>query len=223
MLEKLKHFFKKNLKIILLLLALTIIFLSPIKKYLFQLDLSEYFKTFKNSPFAPLIFIGFYVISVLFALPGLPVTLLSGALFGFGLGAIVTVVGSNLGIQLTFLISRYFGKALVPYLSKRFPYMGVMDKKIKNNGLRVIIAMRLIPVVPFNAINYLAGFTSLKYKDFAFGSFVGMLPASLLYVYFGASAIDVKDNPAGLILSVVLLILFTIISVVVKNKTEGKE
>ncbi|MFA9422006.1 MAG: TVP38/TMEM64 family protein [Sedimentibacter sp.] len=220
---KIKKNLKNNLKIVLLVVVLVVIFLSPLKKYLFQLDLPEYFKTFTDNPFAPIIFIGFYIASVLLVLPGLPMTILAGALFGFKLGSIVTVVGSNIGIQLTFMISHYFGKALMPFLSKRFPYLGVMDKKIKNNGLRVMITMRLIPIIPFNAINYLAGLTSLPYKDFAFGSLVGMLPGSLLYVYFGSSAIEVKDNPAGLILSVVLLILFTIISIAVKKRTASDD
>lgn len=214
---------RKHFKLILLIGLMILVMLSPIRNNLMQMNIPELIKSFAGSPIAPFIYIGFYIVAVIFAFPGLPLTVLSGAMFGFGLGTLVTVVGSNLGTLVTFLISRYFGGELMPFLTRRYPYFKEMDEKLKHNGFRVMVTLRLLPLIPFNAINYLAGLTSVSYRDYALGNLVGMLPASMLYVYFGVTAMESQGNPKGLMLSILLLLLFTGMSTLFKKKQSKKE
>lgn len=191
---------------------------SPLKEILMNMNIPDRIRELGSNPWAPLIYTGFYMAGVLFAIPGLPMTVMSGALFGFGVGTVVTVIGANLGTQLTFALSRYFGSDFTTFLTRRYPYLGQLDKQLRQNGFRVLVTLRLLPVVPFNAINYLAGLTSISYRDYTLGNLLGMLPGTMLYVYFGASAMD-TDNPAGMILSVALLTLFTVVSTRIKKKS----
>lgn len=217
------NFLKRHLRIIVFIGVILLLLLSPVRQYLLQINIVEIIKSFAGKPIAPLLYIGFYIVGVIFAFPGLPLTVLSGAMFGFELGTLVTVIGSNLGIQVTFFISRYFGSTLMPFLMRRYPYFKEMDQKLQHNGFRVMVTLRLLPIIPFNAINYLAGLTSVSYKDYTMGNLVGILPATMLYVYFGATAIESQGNPKGLILSIVLLILFTGISTVIKRMQMKKK
>ena len=216
------NFLRRHIKFIVFIAIILLFTLSPIRNNLLQMNLPERIKTFAGNPLAPFLYVGIYILGVLLAFPGLPLTVLAGAMFGFGLGTLVTVLGSNLGIQLTFLISRYFGGELMPFLTHRYPYFMQMDQKLKHNGFRVMVTLRLLPIIPFNAINYLSGLTSVTYRDYTLGNLVGMLPGSMLYVYFGTTAIESRQNPQGLIFSILLLVFFTGISAVIKKKQRNK-
>ena len=216
------NFLRRHIKFIVFIAIILLFTLSPIRNNLLQMNLPERIKTFAGNPLAPFLYVGIYILGVLLAFPGLPLTVLAGAMFGFGLGTLVTVLGSNLGIQLTFLISRYFGGELMPFLTHRYPYFKLMDQKLKHNGFRVMVTLRLLPIIPFNAINYLSGLTSVTYRDYTLGNLVGMLPGSMLYVYFGTTAIESRQNPQGLIFSILLLVFFTGISAVIKKKQRNK-
>ncbi len=210
--------YDKQVKLLALVVILGIIAFSPLKEILMNRNIPDRIRELGSNPWAPLIYAGFYMAGVLFAIPGLPMTVMSGVLFGFGMGTAVAVIGSNLGTQLTFALSRYFGSDLTTFLTRRYPYLGQMDKQLRHNGFRVLVTLRLLPVVPFNAINYLAGLTSISYRDYTCGNLLGMLPGTMLYVYFGASAMD-TDNPAGMILSVALLLIFTVAGALIKKKS----
>ncbi len=216
-------FLRKHLKFIIFIGIIILLALSPVRNILLQMNLDETIKSFAGRPTAPFVFIGLYIVGVIFAFPGLPLTVLAGAMFGFGLGTLVTVIGSNIGIQVTFLISRYFGGELMPFLARRYPYFKEIDQKLKHNGFSVMVTLRLLPIIPFNAINYLAGLTTVSYRDYIMGNLVGMLPGSMLYVYFGATAMESQGNPKGLILSIILLLLFTGVSFAFKKKQRKKE
>ncbi|MDW7662553.1 MAG: TVP38/TMEM64 family protein [Bacillota bacterium] len=216
------RYLRKHMKFIVFVGIILLLTLSPIRNNLSQMNIPEKIKAFAGNPIAPFIYIGFYILGVIFAFPGLPLTVLSGAMFGFGVGTLVTVIGSNLGIQITFLISRYFGGELMPFIIRRYPYFKEMDQRLNRNGFRVMVTLRLLPIIPFNAINYLSGLTSVAYKDYTMGNLIGMLPASMLYVYFGATAMESQGNPFGLILSIIMILIFTGVSTVIKKKQSKK-
>ena len=120
--------------------------------------------------------------------PGTPLTLLSGSLFGHVFGTIIALVGNTIGASLAFLLARY---VLRDYMVKKFwtkyPRIKEYDQKLKEKGLSTVIALRLIPLFPFNALNFLLGVTSIPFKKYVIGSFVGMIPGTFLFVYFGES------------------------------------
>lgn len=172
----------------------------------------------QENPWAPFIYIALYIVGVVFALPGLALTVIAGPIFGFWKGTLLVVIASNIGCQMTFWISRWLGQEFVERFIRSESFLEKVSDKIERNGFMVMLYLRLIPLFPFNAINYLSGLTSIKHRDYTIATFVGMLPATMVYVYLSASAAEIKDNPLGLIVSVVVLIVFTVATTMIKRR-----
>lgn len=120
--------------------------------------------------------------------PGTPLTLLSGSLFGHFYGTILSLVGNTLGALLAFLLSRYvFREYVEQNVLARYPRIREYEARLTRNALSTVIVLRLIPLFPFNGLNFLLGVTGISLRDYAIGSFVGMIPGTFLFVYFGES------------------------------------
>jgi len=211
-------FFKKYYKLLILIIAIMVIFFSPLRDYIDIDKMVDILNKVKNDPYAPVIYVLFYIGGVVLFLPGMALTLLSGVLFGFWKALILVVIGSNVGCQITFFISRFLGRDFVQKFIKAESFIDKVSEKIKSNGFLVIFYLRIIPLFPFNMTNYVSGLTPVKYKDYTFATFFGMLPATILYTYLASSATDIKDNYTGIIIAVVALILFTVIISFIKRR-----
>ena len=207
-------------KILMLLIMSGVIFVSPIRDLITMDHLTLVINQIKEEPLAPLYYVLLYVVGVVFAVPGIALTILAGPIFGLWKGILVVLIGANLGCQITFFLSRFLGRDFVYKFVKADSLVDRLSKKIENNGFWVILSLRLLPVFPFNVINYVSGLTSLRYRDYTLGNFFGMLPGTCVYVYFSYTASDVKDNPWNLAIAVVMLILFTLVVTVIKKKVK---
>lgn len=137
---------------------------------------------------AACILIGLKIVATTLGLPGTPLTLLAGSLFGKLFGTIVALIGNTLGATAAFLLSRYvFRDYVSTHILSNYPKIKLYDEKIKHKGFSTVIALRLIPLFPFNALNFLLGVTSIPLKRYILGSFIGMIPGTFIFVYFGES------------------------------------
>ncbi len=177
----------------------------------------------RGNPFAPFIFILIYAVSVTFAVPASALTLISGPLFGFWQGLILTIIASNLGCHITYWFSKILGKDVIFKYIKPGSFMDTATKKAQENGFIFMMYVRLLPIFPFAAVNYLTGLLNIKYKHYAIATFLGMLPGSAVYVYLGYSASNIQDNPIGLIISIAVLVLFTVVVTLAKKFGEKKQ
>lgn len=120
--------------------------------------------------------------------PGAPLTLLTGSLFGKLYGTVISIIGNTLGASLAFLLSRYvFYDYVQTKLLKKYPKIKKYEERLEKRGFSTVIALRLIPLFPFNALNFLFGVTNISFKTYFIGSFIGMIPGTFMYVYFGES------------------------------------
>ncbi len=143
----------------------------------------------------------FIPVCVLF-LPGSPLTLFGGFAFGKTLGGFLAVtacisVGSTLGACVSFLIGRTVLREWVESRVASNPRFRVLDAAVRSRGFRIVLLARLSPVLPFNLLNYALGVTSVSFRDYALGSWLGMLPGTMLFVYLGATLGDLADVVAG--------------------------
>lgn len=107
---------------------------------------------------------------------------------GVLLGTCAVFVGASLGAIAAFLLGRYlFRDGCVGRLTQRYTVFAALDNALEKKGLRIMILLRLSPIVPFNALNYIAGVTGIKFWHYCLACF-GMLPGTILYVFLGASA-----------------------------------
>jgi uncharacterized membrane protein YdjX (TVP38/TMEM64 family) len=139
-------------------------------------------------PLTPIYLILSKILGAILLFPGAPLTLLSGSLLGNFWGSIVAIIGNTLGAGAAFLIARYLFK---DYIQKKFlpkyPKISEYEKKFLENGLSTVIFLRLVPLFPFNILNYLLGITKVSFKDYILGTFVGIIPGTIAFVYLGES------------------------------------
>jgi len=143
-------------------------------------------------PFAPLVFIFLYILATLFFLPGTPFSLAAGFLFGTAKGTVIVVIGATIGATGAFLFSHFLGEQFVErFLKDKFKKLYEYDKKIESAGLSVMLFLRLIPLFPFNGLNFAMGLTKMKWWQFVIGTFIGIIPGTFVYVNLGATGFNI--------------------------------
>jgi len=144
----------------------------------------------------PLAFVAAYAIAAVAFVPGSLLTLAAGALFGLGRGVAIAFVGATVGATLAFLVARYAARARVEQAVRGDARFAAIDRAIGRDGRRIVFLLRLSPIFPFNLLNYGLGLTTVRLRDFVVAS-IGMLPGTLLYVYYGKLAGDVAALAGG--------------------------
>ncbi|HDY88242.1 MAG TPA: TVP38/TMEM64 family protein [bacterium] len=134
------------------------------------------------------VFIVIYVAATVAAVPGSAITVIAGALFGSLLGVIIVSIASTTGATLCFLIARYFVRDSIARMFSSNKSFLRLDKLTDEHGAVIVALTRLVPIFPFNILNYGFGLTSVKFIDYLFWSWLCMLPGTVLYVV-GADAV----------------------------------
>lgn len=144
----------------------------------------------------PLVFIAGYVVAVVAFVPGSILTLAAGAIFGIGAGVVYVFVAATLGASAAFLVSRYVARGAVEQRLAGNAKFAAIDRAVGEQGRRIVFLLRLSPAFPFTLLNYALGLTRVRLADYVVAC-VGMLPGTLLYVYYGKLAGDVAALAGG--------------------------
>ncbi|MEJ7758127.1 MAG: TVP38/TMEM64 family protein [Gemmatimonadaceae bacterium] len=140
-------------------------------------------------PLAPVVFIAGYIAATVAFVPGSILTLAAGAIFGLVRGTIYVFIGATLGAAAAFLVARYIARPVVEKKLAGNERFQRIDQIIEKEGGKMVVLMRLSPLLPFNALNYALGISKVGFLPYFLGS-VGMIPGTLLYVYYGKLAGD---------------------------------
>ncbi len=147
-------------------------------------------------PWGPLVYVLGYTVATVAMVPGSILTLAAGALFGLAGGTVVAFLGAATGSVAAFLVSRHAARGAVErYLAHR-PRFAAVDRAVALRGRKVVFLLRLSPLVPYNVLNYVLGITRVRLGDYVIAS-LGMIPAEMLYVYYGKLAGDVLVLAGG--------------------------
>lgn len=160
---------------------------------------------------APVIFILIYIVATVLFLPGSVFTLAGGVIFGPVLGVLYNLTGATLGAAAAFLIARYLS---ADWVSQR---AGGKLKQLINGveaeGWRFVAFVRLVPLFPFNLLNYALGLTKIRFIEYFFASFIFMLPGATAYTYIGYAGREAISGDEGFINNI--LIALALLAVVV--------
>lgn len=167
---------------------------------------------------APIIYILIYAIAPSLFLPGLPITIVGGILFGPFWGVVYAITGATIGACVAFLVSRYLAREWVAE-RLRSPRWRRLDDAVERHGWRVVAFTRLIPLFPFNLLNYAFGLTKIRFVHYAVTSFLAMLPACIAFIVFSSSLLDLIRGKMSLtfIVGVVLVAVVSMIPVFYKR------
>jgi uncharacterized membrane protein YdjX (TVP38/TMEM64 family) len=127
-------------------------------------------------------YVGLYIVAVVAAVPGLPISIAGAAIFGAFKGVILVSIGSTLGASLAFLIARYLARdAVYRRLSENDKFRR-LDRLTEQHGAVIVAITRLVPLFPFNLLNYGYGLTRIPFWTYAFWSWLCMLPGTIVYL-----------------------------------------
>jgi uncharacterized membrane protein YdjX (TVP38/TMEM64 family) len=135
-------------------------------------------------PAAPVAFILIYAFAVVALIPASLLTIAGGAVFGLFRGVIYSLIGATLGSTGAFLIGRYAARRLVARRLAAMPRFVAIERAVSARGRRIVLLLRLSPVMPFNFLNYALGLTTISVWDFMFAS-LGTVPGAVVYAYAG--------------------------------------
>lgn len=145
----------------------------------------------------PLVFMAIYAVATVFFLPGSLLTLAGGALFGPVWGTLYNLTGATLGAALAFLIARYLAGDWVQARSG-----GILKRLVTGveaEGWRFVAFTRLVPVFPFNLLNYALGLTRIPFLHYLIATSVCMAPGALAYTWLGYAGREAAGGGEGLI------------------------
>ncbi|WP_081975496.1 TVP38/TMEM64 family protein [Modestobacter caceresii] len=135
-------------------------------------------------PAAPAAFVLLYAVVTLAPLPKNVLTVIAGLLFGLVEGTVLVLVGALLGAVAAFGLGRVLGRDAVDRITGH--RVTRIDALLRRHGFLAVLGVRLVPVLPFTAINYAAGLTAVRNRDYFIGTALGIIPGTIAYASLGA-------------------------------------
>ena len=168
---------------------------------------------------APLILFLFQSLQAIIPiLPGSVITIASGIILGGVIGSIISLFGALVGAIAVFYISKYFGREFVGWLIHRKD-LGKYDEMFKKNGLVITFLLRAIPFVDFGFASYMISTSSISFRDYFFGTLLGSIPTTIVYVYYGSKFLQYPILFS--ILGIILLMIFIILPYIPQMEFKG--
>lgn len=141
---------------------------------------------------APLIYITIYTIATILVLPSTVLNLTGGAIFGPWLGTLWTSIAAIIAAVVAFAFTRTVGREIIAQkLAGRWQSM---DAEISQGGLFYMFAIRLLPIIPYGLVNFAAGLTSIRFRDYLIGTILGTVPGVLPFVMLGNSGLQARKT-----------------------------
>lgn len=217
-----KSFLRLLIFVLILAVAGTLSRYFGLMQYLEQERLKEWVDSFGG--IAPLIYILIFATAPSLFLPGLPITLAGGVIFGPLWGTVYASIGSTLGAGIAFLIARYFArKQIEALLGPRFQ---AVDEGVQKRGWIYVATTRLIPLFPYNLLNYAFGLSKIRFLEYLLTSWICMLPATAAYVIFSSSLLGLLQGRVSgeMVIGFLLILLVSALPFVIKKvqKRKGK-
>jgi len=163
-----------------------------------QIDATALERWIQNAGVAgPLLFMLLYILATVLFLPGSVLTLTGGVLFGPVLGTLYNLTAATIGAAVAFLVARYLASSWVE--KKIGGRLKQLKEGIETEGWRFVAFVRLVPLFPFNLLNYALGLTRIKLWHYIVTSYVCMLPGAFAYTYLGYAGREAIAGNEGII------------------------
>lgn len=134
---------------------------------------------------APIAFVLIYAALTVALVPGWVSSVAAGALFGAAWGTLLTLLGAILGATVAFMVARRLGRArLQARGGRRFDSL---DRWVERHGFLAVLYVRLVPLFPFNAVNYAFGVTAVRGRDYLAATALGIIPGTFAFVALGST------------------------------------
>ena len=157
--------------------------------------------------FAPMIYVLCFAILPIFLFP---VPVLAVVAVGLFAGSLYTIIGAMINSVLMFYIARFLGFRAVSDFTQNSKSKILKTLGEPGGKFSLILILRLMPLVPYNALNYACGVMNVSLREYVVATFVGIVPATFIMVNLGEKALDMRSN--GFIIACVLMAALVVLS-----------
>ena len=147
-------------------------------------------------PWGPVLFILLYAVAAVVLAPAFFLTVAAGAIFGVWKGSLIVFVGASLGASAVYGLAAPLARSRWVEWITRDPRVAAVRTAVRGEGVWVMFLLRLSPLVPYILLNYALALSGVRYRDFLI-ALVGMIPAIVMYAYYGKVVGDVAMLAAG--------------------------
>lgn len=159
-------------------------------KNLNPVSIRDYIQSFGK--LSVLVYVLAYTLNTISVFPPIaPLSLTAGLAFGAVWGAIYLMLSALIGTSITFMLSRFFVRDLIEKILKG--KLKNLDEKLQRNGFFTILFFRVIPLVPYEILNYAPGLSKIKFKDYFFATLLGLIPGVVIAAFFGGSLGEISS------------------------------
>lgn len=144
-------------------------------------------------PWGPVALALAYIPLTVFAVPASILTIGGGYLFGLPIGFLADSIGAAFGATVAFLVGRTIGRPLVLAKLRDYPQFQAISSAAQQSGFKIVLLLRLVPLLPFNILNYLLSVTPISLGTYMLASWIGMMPITGVLVYVGTTIKDLSD------------------------------
>lgn len=145
-----------------------------------------------------------FILATVILAPDWPFSVLAGLVYGMW-GVPVVIVAATIAASLAFLAARYLARERVRRLVERRPAFAAVDRAVAEEGWKIVLLLRLSPLVPFNLQNYVFGVTGVPFRHYVPATLAGIAPATAVYVYLGMMGKAAAEGESGGALKWILL------------------
>ena len=167
---------------------------------------ADWLKSVRSSWWAPVAFIVMYTIFNVLLVPATILSLTAGVVWGWFVGGLWVLVASTIGSAVPYFIA-YSGSEWVDRLIKGRAHR--LYEKLQNEGFVTLLLLRLVPIVPYNVLNYASGLAGIRPRDYILATFIGTIPGIFIFTYLAdsiaAGVLSPKDAFLRILLAGVLL------------------
>ena len=178
-----------NLRLMIVFVAVPIIILlclfTPLRTVFNPFLFKDFIQQYEG--YVEILFIAIYTVLTVVGVPGTVLTIVGGSLFGIWHGTVISIISATLGALCAFWAARYLFRDMAQRRFSRSPRLTKYQAAVLKQPFSFVLTTRLIPISPFNLVNYLFGLTSIDWWDYTQATFLGVIPGSFAYTWIGHS------------------------------------
>ena len=209
--------------VVLVLLATVVVgvYLSPLREQLTRENVREFVAHLRGVWYGPLIFIGAFLVACVLALPASVFVVAAGFIWGWFFGAVYSLIGGVLGALASFYVGRFVGGGVL----EKFGRIGrAVARQVDHASFRTLVALRFIPGIPFAALNYGAGVTGVRTRDFIASTLIGVIPSMFVFAYCADALFNGSMGEGDVVIRLgivcALMLAITLLPLAVKKLTK---
>jgi phospholipase D1/2 len=184
---------------------------TPLRHYLNPEALAGLTRSLEALPLAPLWIVSGYVLAGVLAVPITVLIAATGIVFGAVNGTLYALSGTMISAAITYLIGKWLGRDTIRKVAGK--RINKLSERFARQGIVAMVVLRLLPVAPFTVVNFVAGASHIRMRDYLFGTLLGMGPGIVITVAFAHQLGDAIRHPTLRSFLVLVLVGLALVAV----------